>query len=190
MAFSSVVSCRRAARLSATVIRTKNEDIGSVGIGVVCSGAVFIAARRFFDGSCGSHQSNTFGRSDLRCGNQDRTHQHLAAANVGVGWAGRRVHRGIPLSRAAARRRREPPGIVPSFVRTAGLSGHHHSFRPWGRLSSLWRPRFGHHRAALRVIRHVTALSGGSFCAGSFERPYNTRLHQTAPCEHFSFSPW
>ena len=28
------------------VIRTKNEDIGSVGIGVICSAAVFIAASR------------------------------------------------------------------------------------------------------------------------------------------------
>ena len=43
-------------------------------------------------------------------------------------------------------------------------------------------------RAALGVIRYVGARASVLVGVGSFGRPYNTRLHQTAPREHLSNS--
>ena len=60
-------------------------------------------------------------------------------------------------------------------VRTPG------SCRPSGRLSSPSGPAVCHRRAALRVIRHVVALPGVLFGAGSFEGPSNTALEPAAP---------
>ena len=60
------------------------------------------------------------------------------------------------------------------------------SSRPSGRLSSPSGPAVGHRRAALRVVRHVGARADVSSGAGSFERPYNHRLHLTAPRGHLS----
>ena len=47
-------------------MRTEKKDIGSVGIGVLCNGAVFIVAPPFSDGSRGFHQSDPLGRSDIK----------------------------------------------------------------------------------------------------------------------------
>ena len=47
-----------------------------------------------------------------------------------------------------------------------------------------------HRRAALGVVRHVGARAGVWSGPGSFGRPYNHRLHQTAPRAFFPISPW
>ena len=163
-------ACRKAPwppRLKSSVIRTKNEDIGSVGIGVVCSGAVFIAARRFFDGSCESQQPSSFGRSDLRRATKTK-HINIWLLPT-LGLVGQ-VVAFIAASGSLGQRRvvgANPPGIVPSFIRTAGLFDHHHSFRAPGRLSSI--PASAVSSPARRSCGSswiVTALSSGSCGAG------------------------
>ena len=97
------------------VIRTKNEDIGSVGIGVVCSGAVFIAARRFFDGSCESQQPSSFARSDLRHATKTKHINVWLLPTLGLVG---QVVAFIAASGSLGQRRvvgANPPGIVPSF---------------------------------------------------------------------------
>ena len=63
------------------------------------------------------------------------------------------------------------------------------SSRPSGRPSSASGLAVCRGRAALGVVRTLGHARAWCPCL-SFRRPYNTRLHQTAPRELFSFSPW
>jgi hypothetical protein len=90
------------------------------------------------------------------------------------------------LSRTAARRPRHVwPMPGPADVRRVGRRERHRAFRPSCRTSSSPVPAVCRRRASLRVIRKGIALAGVSSAEGSFARPYNIRLHLTAPRELF-----
>ena len=169
-------------RLKRHVIRTENEDIGSVGIGAVCHGAAFIVAPPLSDGSRGFQQPDTFGRADLRRGDK-QTHPRLAAANVAVAWAGRRVDRGgWPRSGSAApsaprSRHRAPlagrgPVIGGSSISFEARAGSHITPRLGHRVGSHRHRgrRVCHRRAALRVCStrraRAPVLSGAAHSGG------------------------
>ena len=126
--------------------------------------------------------------------NEDTTHQHRAAANVGVVWAGRRVHRGgWPRSGSGApsvcRSHHRAPlagwlqsSVAPALVRGRRRFWHRGRFDRWagshrhrGRPSVAAAPLFG----LFDTFGHARTVCRAR---GSFAGPYNTRLHQTAPC--------
>ena len=99
------------ARLIRNVIRTKSEDIGWVGIGVVCRDTVFIAAPPFFDGSRGFHRPGTLAHSNLDCGNEKK---HVDAWLLQTSWLVGHVvavTAAARHARAAARRWRTDRGM-------------------------------------------------------------------------------
>lgn len=175
----------RAPRLIADVRRTKNEDFGSVGIGVVCNIEVFIAAHGCFDGTRGFHPPGTLGRFDLGRGNEENQMPFWLLRTSRSFAAGRYVHRGSRHPRAAARNHRgighharagvNPP-VDPSLVRWVGL---------FDRRARLDR-RAGCHRHRVRQSVAIAPLCGlfatlchssaFSFPKGSFGRPSNTAL--------------
>ena len=128
---------RRGARLILSVIRTKNEDIGSVGIGVLSSGAVFIVAPRFFDDARGlgtAGPNRTF-RSQAR---QQRKNTSTSGCYDRRGCLGKSPH---PSGRLATVGQRRAAGtaiaasghdsragvqstIAPAFARSTGRLRH------------------------------------------------------------------
>ena len=145
----------------------------------------------------GSTRRTHSGRSDLRCGNK-RKHMRVgprrASGLVGqvaalIGAAGH--------ARTAARNRRNDRGIghhsragvhsstAPAFVRSTRRFRHRARLhRRAGYHRHRGRP-FCYRRAALRVMQQVRGRRGRVVGCGSIGRPYNPRLHLTAPRAFF-----
>ena len=170
--------------MSRTVIRTRNQDFGSFFIGVVARFSILRRGRLLRRRRAFPH-SGTCERSALWRSNRPRT-EHLAAVVIGV----------IRITAESASRR-------------LGLSC---SGAPQAHLSPTLGRRDGRFRRCARldhaVERHrlrgqqsvANAPLGGCFDTSwlrrafsrepcSFDGPYNTRLHLTAPRDFFTGGP-
>ena len=183
----SVRSWRRGARLICNVIPTeKAKNFRSHCFGVLvaswCSSWHCATSRGRRNSRGGAHSDV------LISGVATERRRSASAAAVGVVRSRRRQtsrQRGLANSGAASL-----PNwwtLRPALVRRAGQPEHHRSFRPSDRASSFRDVSSRRRRAALRVIRRAIVLADVLSGAGSFERRYNIRLHQTAPrepCSH------
>ena len=154
---------------------------------------MFIVVSRFVGGPRGLHQPDAFGRSDLRRGNERK---HI---NVWLLRPSRFLGQVVALigapghARAAARSRCTDPCMGHDSRAGSRSSTAAHSFEAPGGSGIALVSTVGPALVAIGPNPAVTAAPlGGLFDtsglarafwagAGSIPRPYNTRLHQTAP---------
>ena len=169
------------------VIRTKNEEPRITSHRGRCGFLMFIEsagsfARRGMSRALGCI-SGLRSRARQRAKNKS---SRLLRASGSCG-SGRRRLRGIRPSRTAARHQRAD-----------GEASSPGSFAPWGSstIATRLERRARRHRSSCQRSVTIAPLCGwfdtsyhsraSRLARGSFEGPHNTRLHLTAPREHFS----